>query len=79
MIVEELNFGQVVSYPAEAKALLLIDVNTVLALSVAFQFFRVIARRRLQKLERAFDIANSFGTSQFKQRLSVSASTRLNQ
>ncbi|WP_445083048.1 hypothetical protein [Candidatus Nitrotoga sp. BS] len=49
VVVHDLNVGRANISPHEADAPLNIDSNAVLTLSIIFQRFQVIARRRLQK------------------------------
>jgi hypothetical protein len=51
VVVHNFNVNGTHVRPDEADAPLVIDTNTVLTLSIAFQRFKAIARRRLQEIE----------------------------
>jgi len=52
MIVNNLDLAGVAGLPAKTNTPLIVDPNTVLALSISAEFFKTIARRNTQVVER---------------------------
>jgi hypothetical protein len=51
MIVGDFHFIRTLIRPAETKAVLLVDTDTLLAAAVAFQGFEAVARRTFQVIK----------------------------
>ena len=51
MVIYDFDFVGVLTFPAKAKAPLVIDANTVLAAAVAFEGFQAVAGRQTHDVE----------------------------
>ena len=50
MVIDDLNIGEVIAVGREANAVLIVDPNAVLPLTVALELFQTIPRRNSQIL-----------------------------